>query len=71
MIAEAIRNTGYQTITHILNGKTKECENVLYIYIYMSISISIYWDIVNLFKPLIPVVYFIFPQNKHVLHTFP
>ena len=69
MIAEAIRNTGYQTITHILNGKTKECENVLYIYIY--ISISIYWDIVNLFKTLIPVVYFIFPQNKHVLHTFP
>ena len=79
MIAEAIRNTGYQTITHILNGKTKECENVLYIYIYISISIylyigtyiSIYWDIVNLFKTLIPVVYFIFPQNKHGLHTFP
>ena len=66
MIAEAIRNTGHQTITHILNGKRKECENGI-IYLYLYIYISIYWDIVNLFKTLIPVVYFIFRQNKHGL----
>ena len=43
MIAEAIRNTGHQTITHILNGKTKECENgIIYLYLYIYIYISIY-----------------------------
>ena len=30
-----------------------------------------HWNIFNLFKNLITIVYFIFPQNKVVLHTFP
>ena len=33
--------------------------------------LKLYWNIVNLLKILIPVVYFIFPQNKLGLHTFP
>ena len=32
---------------------------------------KLYWNIVNLLKILILVVYFIFPQNKLGLHTFP
>ena len=32
---------------------------------------KLYWNIVNLLKILILVVYFIFPQNKRGLHTFP
>ena len=31
---------------------------------------KLYWNIVNLSKILIPVVYLIFPQNKLGLHTF-
>ena len=30
-----------------------------------------HWNIFNLSKNLITIVYFIFPQNKVVLHTFP
>ena len=46
-----ITDTGYQTITHVVDGETKECENVyiyvythIYIYIYIHIYIYIYID---------------------------
>ena len=36
-------HTGYRTITHVVDGKIKECENVFaYTYIYIYIYIYTY-----------------------------
>ena len=43
MINDNRSDTGYRTITHVVDGKTKECENVCaYIYIYTHTHIHIY-----------------------------
>ena len=36
-----IADTGHQTIKHVVDGETKECENV-YIYVYTHIYIHTY-----------------------------